>query len=299
MAIVFIFIDGVGCGPDSVNNPFSFTENLVIFNNCSIQARKSALPKDGTITFIDANLDTPGIPQSATGQTSIYTGCNASKEIGYHRSGFPNQKLRDLIEKKSVFTRLKMAGKKPVFVNAYRPIFFEHGPENLLRYLSVTSIQNWKAGCRFYSLEDLKNHRSIYHDFTNVELIHKGFEVPLFSPVDAATILASFMESHDFILYEYFKTDKVGHSRNHTEASTLIVQLEALLLSLLKLIDLRSHTVVVTSDHGNIEDLSIKSHTRNPVPFIVWGYKKKFLTKDINSITEIRNLILNYFNVNV
>ena len=29
--------------------------------------------------------------------------------------------------------------------------------------------------------------------------------------------------------------------------------------------------LVVTSDHGNLEDLSTKSHTRHPVPLVAWG----------------------------
>ena len=35
--------------------------------------------------------------------------------------------------------------------------------------------------------------------------------------------------------------------------------------------DGNNHTLVVTSDHGNVEDLSVKTHTYNPVPLIVSG----------------------------
>lgn len=28
---------------------------------------------------------------------------------------------------------------------------------------------------------------------------------------------------------------------------------------------------MITSDHGNIEDLSVKTHTRHPVPLVVYG----------------------------
>ncbi len=30
-------------------------------------------------------------------------------------------------------------------------------------------------------------------------------------------------------------------------------------------------TIVITSDHGNLEDLSVRTHTRNPVPLAVSG----------------------------
>jgi len=298
MGILFVFIDGIGIGLNVPHNPCA-SPGMKIFNNFLNESRYTPLPQRGDVIRIDANLDIAGIPQSATGQTTIFTGCNAAAYLGYHRSGFPNEKLRDLIAHEALFIKLKQASLKPVFINAYRSIFFELGPEKLLPYLSVTSIQNWKAGCKFYSIQDVIYGKSIYHDFTNQELIVKGIDVPVVSPEKAAAIASAFLNSHDFVLYEYFKTDKTGHSRNYAEAVQLIHQLETFLLSLLNMVDLSKHTIIVTSDHGNIEDLSVKTHTRNPVPFMVWGLHKGSLCSSMESIVEIRDRILEYDYINV
>jgi bisphosphoglycerate-independent phosphoglycerate mutase (AlkP superfamily) len=46
-----------------------------------------------------------------------------------------------------------------------------------------------------------------------------------------------------------------------------------------------SDTFIMTSDHGNIEDLSVKTHTRNPVPLFVKGDTEPF--KKAESILDV------------
>jgi bisphosphoglycerate-independent phosphoglycerate mutase (AlkP superfamily) len=46
--------------------------------------------------------------------------------------------------------------------------------------------------------------------------------------------------------------------------------------------------VIITSDHGNIEDLSVKTHTLNPVPLLWLGpsyLEVQPLPKDITGVT--------------
>lgn len=294
MRILFIFIDGLGIGKfDPEINPCTNSQ-LKLFNNFSDHSRDIELPFGGLIKSIDATLGIPGLPQSATGQTALLTGINAAKLLGRHLNGFPNRKLREIIEQESLFKKLKQLGKKAAFINAYRPIFFEHGPEALIRFLSVTSIANWKAGLKFFSLDDLRAEQSIYHDFTNSELIKRGFDVPVFSAEKAGTILAKTSISFDFCLYEYFKTDKVGHAQNMENAIYLLQRLEKFILSIIVNTDLNNSLIIVTSDHGNIEDLSVKTHTRNNVPFMVWGKNNKKVLKQIFMIQDITKTLLKF-----
>jgi len=51
-------------------------------------------------------------------------------------------------------------------------------------------------------------------------------------------------------------------------------------------------TFVLTSDHGNLEDLRIKTHTRNPVPLLVKGEVEYF--KDVESILDVTPSIVNH-----
>ncbi len=57
--------------------------------------------------------------------------------------------------------------------------------------------------------------------------------------------------------------------------------------SLLAALDLRTTTVILTSDHGNIEDLSVRNHTLNPVPTIVWGEHREEIAARIHSLADI------------
>jgi hypothetical protein len=212
--------------------------------------------------------------------------------LGKHLSGYPNQTLRELLEKESILTKITQRGKKAAFINAYRPVFFEHGPDALIRYLSVTSIANWKAGLKFHSFEDLRAEKSIYHDFTNQELIKRGFQVPIFTAEKAGLILAKASKCYDFCLYEYFKTDHAGHAQNIDNAVSLLIQLEKFILTVIANIDLKNSLIIITSDHGNIEDISITTHTRNPVPLIVWGKNADQLLSQVHTIQDIANVLL-------
>jgi 2,3-bisphosphoglycerate-independent phosphoglycerate mutase len=49
--------------------------------------------------------------------------------------------------------------------------------------------------------------------------------------------------------------------------------------------------LMIVSDHGNIEDLSIKTHTRNPVPCIVMGEKRTQVVKRMKNLTHITPVI--------
>jgi len=57
-------------------------------------------------------------------------------------------------------------------------------------------------------------------------------------------------------------------------------------------IDLNSTTMILTSDHGNIEDLSTKSHTLNLVPTIVWGAQNRNVAGRITALTDITPAIV-------
>jgi 2,3-bisphosphoglycerate-independent phosphoglycerate mutase len=290
--VLFIFIDGLGIGEkDELKNPCT-SADIRLFNNFLSETYPKKLPFDGLAKSIDCTLGVPGLPQSATGQTALYTGINVAKILGKHLSGFPNQKLRDILTEHSILQKVTQTGKKAGFINAYRQVFFEMGPDALIRFLSVTSIMNWKAGLKFFDMEDLRAERCIYHDFTNRELLKKGFQVPEFSPEKAGQILASASHNYDFLLYEYFKTDRAGHKQDLSKAANLLIQLERFILTVLKQIDLTKTLLIITSDHGNIEDVSVKTHTKNQVPIMVWGKRKEEMLDGVESILDVAKKIM-------
>jgi hypothetical protein len=287
MSVLLFFIDGLGIGSRGPDNPLDHldeAEPLAVFQNESLETIF-----EGLIVPTDACLGVSGRPQSASGQTTILTGVNAPALIGYHKQGFPNHALLEIIREHSLFRQLTNTGIAPItFANAYTQRFFEARP----RWVSATTAAVEAAGLHFRTVEDLRAGRAVYQDFTNAILIERGEDVSARTPEDAAEVLASIVASNRFTLYEYFITDKIGHAQDMNAAQIILAQLAKLIRSLLAKLDLERTTVILTSDHGNIEDLSTRNHTLNAVPTIIWGENCDRVARRIRSLADITPAIL-------
>ena len=112
------------------------------------------------------------------------------------------------------------------------------------------------------------------------------------TPEEAASVLATVVASNRFTLYEYFITDKMGHAQDFAAARSVIKALAEMIRSLLGKLDLDRTTVILTSDHGNIEDLSTRNHTLNLVPTIVWGAARERVAQRVRSLADITPAIV-------
>lgn len=285
--VLLFFIDGLGIGSRGPQNPFEGldqAEPLAVF-----QDEAATVVFDGVVIPTDACLGVPGRPQSASGQTTILTGVNAPAQIGYHKQGFPNAALLEIIREHSIFRQLADAGIKPVtFANAYTSRFFAERP----RWISATTAAVEAAQLPFRTVVDLRNGRAVFMDFTNGLLIARGEDVAPQTPDEAAGVLASIVRENRFALYEYFITDKIGHAQDMDAARSVIRNLAAMIRCLLEKLDLDQTTVILTSDHGNIEDLSTRNHTLNAVPTIVWGAHRNRVANRVHSLADITPAIL-------
>src|SRR6185369_151844 len=142
---------------------------------------------------------------------------------------------------------------------------------------------------------DLKSEQAVYHDFTHSVLKGAGISIDYRSPEQAGKVLVDLATKHEFCFYEHFMTDFAGHSRDFDFAKNTIEQLDRFLISVLSQIDLAQHTVILVSDHGNIEDMTSKSHTDNKVATIVWGPNSKDLAEQIASLCDVAPAILAEF----
>ena len=181
---------------------------------------------DGVVIPTDACLGVAGRPQSASGQTTILTGINAPARLGYHKQGFPNAALLEIIREHSIFRQLDAAGIKPItFANAYTQRFFDDRP----RWISATTAAVEAAQLPFRTVADLKNGRAVFQDFTNELLIARGEDVAARTPDEAAGVLANVVRENRFTLYEYFITDKMGHAQDMDAARSVILKLAAMI----------------------------------------------------------------------
>ncbi len=276
MRLIFVFVDGLGLGKDQPDNPFVGTETpglakILDGEKLTLNAVGHAFSR-ASLLGLDATLGVPGLPQSATGQSSIFTGVNAPAFLGSHLNGYPEERLRSLLSAKGLFRQLRNAGYKVIFANAYRPLFFQMLRRGLpgKRY-SCSTLVTYYGGLPFFRLNDIKKGRALYMDITNDILKRMGFKLPLITPEEGARRLITISENYDFCMFEYFLSDLAGHMADRSEASRVITILDRFIGTLAEHINPNETMLLVSSDHGNLEDISGRNHTFNRVPALLVG----------------------------
>ena len=242
--IQLVFVDGLGLPPEPIN------ESVY----CGLPALERLL-SPGCCVPLDASLGVLGTPQSATGQTAIFTGNNAAKRLGRHCEGFPGPDLRALIEAGSLFSRLRGAGQRCAFANAYAT---RSGDELPLIFRSVTTVMTLDALGGTRNRDELLAGQAVYHDVTRHTLAALGVdEVPLVSESVAAQHLLSIMRSVDVCLFEYFLTDHAGHRGSDAERRRVLETLDGFLAAFMGIMNPVAELLLLVSDHGNIEALGL------------------------------------------
>jgi 2,3-bisphosphoglycerate-independent phosphoglycerate mutase len=290
MSVLLLFVDGIGLGEDDPDkNP------LARARLGRLRLLWDRLAPDPSAAFVptDACLGVAGLPQSATGQTSILAGVNAAAVVGRHVNGYCTGSLASLLNGRSLFSRVRAAGGEATFANAYTPKYLERPP----RFLSVTTVATGQAGLRFRTMEDLARGEAVFHDFTNRLLPERGYYLPPVTPRQAGGRLAKLAKTHTFTMYEHFLPDLAGHAQDMERGVKLLEDLEEFLDAVLSDLDLSRTMVILTSDHGNLEDLSTKRHTRNPVPSLLWGTGAAEAAAGIGSLPDIAPAILRHLDM--
>ncbi len=290
--VIMVFLDGVGIGKKNpLVNPFFAAEYpafMRMFDGGMISSRNARRSSASmTLKPIDATLGVKGLPQSGTGQTALMTGVNASRMIGKHFGPYPFSTLRPVIAGKNIFSRLREKGKTGFYANAFPQRYFDFIESRQSRV--PTLAYSWiSSGASLNDSAALASGRALAADITNEKWNANGFPaVPVLSPEEAGKRLVEFGGSNDFVLFEYSFTDHAGHSQSMAQAVGILRLLDRFLGEVVGTLDHSVSTLIVTSDHGNIEDLSTKSHTRNAVPFLTAGRHHAAVAHRVNNLTHV------------
>lgn len=277
-SVLFVFLDGVGLAPPGSHNPFSqvpmprLTALLggpLVLDGAACQAvESSGSNHDVILRALDACLGVPGLPQSATGQAALFTGVNAPLLVGGHVAAFPTARLRELIAERSVLKQAADAGGRVLFANAHSERFWQM-VRGRKRRLGASTLTALAAGTAIPTLADLVEGRALLWDITHeIATDHLGYDLPLVPAEEAGLRLTRLAAEHDLLLFETFMPDLAGHRRLDPE--WVLTRLDAFLGAVFE--HRPPHvTLVVCSDHGNLEDTSTKAHTTNPVPLLACG----------------------------
>lgn len=294
--VVLMFLDGVGIGTNHPEvNPF-FAARLpnlerLLGGRMFHRGLKRITASRAVLGPVNATLGVPGFPQSGTGQTAIFTGVNAPRRIGKHFGPYPPTALRPVIGEESILAVLGKAGKRVVFANAFPRQFFEY-TDSGTRRLTVTTLACMMAGIPLQTADALRENRAISADITRARWPEMGYpDLTEIGAEEAGRHLADLAREHEFTLFEYWLTDHAGHSMDMTFAVDVLERFDAFLGGYEDAAPEDAVTILI-SDHGNIEDLSVKTHTRNPVPCMVMGVGKKEILAGISNLTHLTPSIL-------
>ena len=272
MSLIFVMVDGVGLAPCASHNPVA----------TGMPGLRSLLgaPLDDALWIetpalhavpIDATLGIAGLPQSGTGHTAIYGGFNAAALNGRHQPGYPTAAMRDNLARHNVFRVASEAGYRVAWANAYLPGYGQAVERRRLRHTAGT----WgamEAGLELRGLEHLLAGTAVSWDITqSMARSRPGCgDLTLISPESAGQRLVRLAATHDLVAFETYLPDLAGHGRiPHTPEEALAV-VDGLLVGVAEA-RRPEDTLVMTSDHGNVEDARTHVHTRHPVPLVSLG----------------------------
>jgi hypothetical protein len=294
MSIIFVFLDGVGLAPAGSDNPLVAADmpELCALLGGPLTAER-AQARDGLLLKgIDATLGVPGLPQSGTGQTALLAGINAAALHGRHQPHVPPVALRPLLAQRSIFRRVIERDGRATFANAFGPGYWAGVAARRIRR-SASVIAALGADLRLRDLDDLRAGRALAWDITGAALRARepGAAIPIVAPRTAGANLARLASDHELVFYESFLPDLAGHGRLPIGVAAVMAAIDGLLGGVLAA-RRPQDTLLVASDHGNVESIAAATHTRNPVPLLAVGPAAPLFAA-VESITDVADAIIN------
>lgn len=310
MKVLFIFLDGIGLGRNDPGiNPLARARmpnlNALLEGRSLLEESAPFVGEHATLLAIDPAVGVEGLPQSATGQAMLLTGVNISAELGYHYGPKPNREVAAYLNGETIFSKCVAAGKKAALLNAYPPRYF-HGINSGKRLYSSIPLAVTNAGLPLFTQEDFLAGRALSADFTGHGWrTMLGFpDAPVMTPYQAGQKLVSLAMEYDFSLFEYWVSDYAGHKQQMDTAVGLMEVFDGVVGGLIEALKIESQRskvedrrskeedellVLVTSDHGNMEDVSTRKHTDSHVPVLVIGSKtaREEFTREMTDLTHV------------
>lgn len=296
-------MDGVGLGVDDpLVNPFARAEmpNLIALLGGRRLVSDSAPTESerASLSALDAHMGVPGLPQSATGQASLLSGRNVPGAIDVHYGPKPDQRVRHELAKGTLFSQLTERGYTSALLNAYPKGYFS-GINSGKRLYSAIPQAVTDAGLALKTSQDLYAGQAMAADFTGQGWReHLNYtDSPLYTAEEAGQVLARLAQSYDFAFFDYWASDYAGHRQDREVAVDLLESFDRVLGGLLAAWDDSQGLILITSDHGNMEDLSTRRHTDNSVPALVIGDKdmRQAFMDGLHTLADVAPSIKNFY----
>lgn len=290
--ILLLFIDGIGLGEDTLNNPFAIA-NLPTLNHLTnghrwLRGIGRQESERSIFVPLDAQLGVAGRPQSGTNQAVILTGQNVPHLIGRHYGPKPDEMTRAMLQENNLFLQATRQGKRTALIEAYPP-GFHRGIARGKSLPSSYQLAAISAGQELFTLDDLRARRALAVDWTGAALRDhlKSEEIPVYHEREAGHLLVEISRDYDFAMHSHWLTDMVGHRGSLEEAVALLELLDAVIAGVLEAWKDDEGLVILTSDHGNMEEIGDRRHTENEVPALVIGAERHRFARDLHSLLDL------------
>jgi hypothetical protein len=290
LSLLLLFLDGVGLGDASETNPLHVTPTPHLDAWLGAGWEVAATSR----VALDANLEAPGLPQSATGQAALLTGLNAAEVMNGHYGPWPGPTLRRLLDGGTLIGDWAGAAGSSgvVWANAYPPGYFDVRRSGRLKPSAMTYAAE-SVGVELPGLEVYADGRAFAPDLDGAAFHNWGADPPggfVAGPKGAERAgerLARHAAGQALTVLDVWTTDRAGHKADLTSAARLVERLDAFIGGVLTAAP-HGLQVVLTSDHGNLEACDHGRHTRAPVPFAVFGGN---LSTRPASLTDVRAVL--------
>jgi 2,3-bisphosphoglycerate-independent phosphoglycerate mutase len=298
--ILMIFLDGIGLGDDDpAINPFAAGNfpTLHALTNSKRWIRDSGRI-DGERAILvptDPRMGVPGRPQSASGQAAILTGLNVPQLIGEHYGPRPNPEIRAILAEDNFFKQVVAHGMKAALLEGYPPRWHETVNRGK-RLRSSYQQAAYESGQALFTEAEIYSGDALAVDWTGAGWRSDlGYnDTPIYTPEDAGRKMIELSRRYEFSFFSHWITDTIGH-RGKVEDGVKILELfDAVMAGALAAWDDAEGLMIITSDHGNMEDLSHGKHTENDVPTVIIGEGRERFAEGLHTLADLVPLMADF-----
>lgn len=291
--ILLIFLDGIGLGDDDPStNPFAAasTPTLNQLANGHRWLRGVGKQTSARAIFIptDPRMGVPGKPQSASGQAAILTGRNVPQLIGEHYGPRPNPPIRALLAEDNFFKQVIAHGMSAALIEAYPPRFHE-SINSGKRLRSSYQQALHEAGLPLFGEESIYSGDALAVDWTGEGWrSHLGYtDTPIYTPEEAGQRMVEISRRYQFAFFSHWMTDTIGHRGTVEDGARVLEMFDHVMAGALSTWDDAEGLMIITSDHGNMEDMNHGKHTENDVPTVVIGEGKEAFAEGLTTLADL------------
>lgn len=291
--ILMIFLDGVGLGDDDPSvNPFAAanTPTLNSLTNGRRWLSSTGRQQSARAVFVpaDPRMGVPGKPQSGSGQATILTGRNVPELIGEHYGPRPSPAIRKLLAEDNIYKQVVARGMTAALLEGYPPGWHqavERGKRLRASYQEAPHV----AGLPTFTEREIYSGDALAVDWTGEGWRSQlGYtDSPVYTPHEAGVKMVELSRRYHFAFFANWVTDTIGHRGTVEEGARMLELFDGVMQGALDAWDDDEGLMIITSDHGNMEDLSHGKHTENDVPTVIIGSGKETFADGLQTLADI------------